>query len=37
MMNGRDTICPVGFGSTEFSQLGIVGDLIVLAHPKHVH
>lgn len=33
MMNEGD----MGFGSTEFSQPGIAGNLIILAHPKHIH
>ena len=37
VMNERDVICPLGFRSTEFSQPGIVGGLIILAHPKHIH
>lgn len=37
MMNERGRVCPVGFERTEFSQLRIVGDLIVLAYPKHIH
>ena len=37
MMNERGRVCPMGFERTEFSQLGIVGDLIVWAHPNHIH
>lgn len=37
MMNERGGVCPMGFERTEFSQLGIVGDLIVWAHPNHIH
>lgn len=36
-MKKRDMICPLGLRSTAFSQPVVMEDLIILAHPEHIH